>query len=58
MLLERAGQSVPDCFHAIIDLNDFAVQFRYDLFEDEPLDRDSIIDRLQACYRHIIQVCH
>ena len=44
-LLTQHGVTVPERFHGLIDLTDFAVQFRYAAFEnaDEQMDRQAVI---------------
>jgi len=44
--LEELQQSIDDELWLLAELNPFAVQFRYGLFDDEPLD-------WQASYQHI-----
>ncbi len=60
-LLEDNSCAVPVCFHQLVDLNDFAVQFRYEIFGDEPVDRPDIIRTVQLCCEHlkrILQASH
>jgi len=49
-LLESHRETVPERFYALIDLTDFAVQFRYASFEDldNQLDRAEMTPRLQS----------
>ena len=46
-LLEECGASIPEQFYALVDLTDFADQFRYEAFEGS----DSEVDRLEAIDR-------
>jgi len=52
-LLEENDCIIPACFHQLVDLNDFAVQFRYEIFEDEPMDRTEIIRTVLLCCEHV-----
>jgi len=52
-LLEENNCIVPPCFQQLIDLNDFAVQFRYEVFDDEPIDRTEIIKTVLLCCVHV-----
>jgi len=45
--------TVPECFHAMVDMNDFAVQFRYEFFADDPLDRTAVLASVEACLCHV-----
>jgi len=52
-LLEEHGSLVPDCFHALIDLNDFSVQFRYEIFDEEAIDRAGILKHVEQSNSHL-----
>ena len=54
-LLESSGDTVPKLFYALIDLTDFAVQFRYESFEalDNQLDRAEIIRQVTELVEHV-----
>ena len=43
--MEEHEETVPEQFHLLIDLSDFAVQFRYESFEDlgGDLDRAEVV---------------
>ncbi len=45
--LEEAGAEVANLWE-LLDLNPFAVQFRYDIFEDEPLQHGATLERVSA----------
>jgi len=57
-LLSQAGQKVPLCFANLVDLNDFAVQFRYEVFDDEAIDRPAIAACVVQCLTHLQQLLH
>ncbi|NLI30367.1 MAG: HEPN domain-containing protein [Nitrospiraceae bacterium] len=52
--LQEAGCSVTDLWD-LVDLNAFAVQFRYEDFDsnDEPLDRAAVITKVQALFETV-----
>ena len=54
-LLESSGDTVPERFYALIDLTDFAVQFRYASFEDvdSQLDRAETIRQVTELVEHV-----
>jgi hypothetical protein len=54
-LLESSGDTVPERFYALIDLTDFAVQFRYASFEDvdSQLDRAETIRQVTELVDHV-----
>jgi len=52
-LLVEHGSLVPDCFYALIDLNDFSVQFRYEIFDEEAIDRAAILKDVERCSSHL-----
>jgi HEPN domain-containing protein len=47
-LLEEAGEASVSSFVHLADLTDFAVQYRYDFFDDEPIDRPSVLQSVEA----------
>ena len=51
----RRKETVPERFYALMDLTDFAVQFRYASFEDvdNQLDRAEIIRQLTELVEHV-----
>jgi HEPN domain-containing protein len=54
-LLSDHGENIPDQFGTLIDLTDFAVQFRYDFFaeSDTELDREKLIQNVQQVLSHV-----
>jgi hypothetical protein len=54
-LLEAHGEAVPESFHLLEDLTDFAVQFRYEAFEDlsDKLDRVGVIRQVTELVEHV-----
>lgn len=54
-LLERHRETVPERFYALIDLTDFAVQFRYASFEDldNQLDRAEMIHQVTGLVEYV-----
>ena len=54
-LLKDQKQTIEDEFHSLVDFTDFAVQFRYDAFEDfeDDLDRDEIVQKIQNFVNHV-----
>lgn len=55
-LLEEAREPDIHVFIPLVDLSDFAVQFRYEFFEDEPLDRDNTLQEVGALIEHVKQL--
>jgi len=54
-LLESHRETVPERFYALIDLTDFAVQFRYASFEDSDnqLDRAEMIHQVTELVEYV-----
>ncbi len=52
-LLEGAGARDLAQFDPLTDLSGFAVQFRYDIYDDEPLDRNSIGTQVAGLVHHV-----
>jgi HEPN domain-containing protein len=54
-MLEEHGEKVPEDFHDLVDLTDFAVQYRYEAFENlgEELDRSEVTKRVERFIRHV-----
>ena len=54
-LLESGGEPVPSSFKELVDLTDFAVQFRYEAFNDigDGLDRRSTIGDIVRAVEHV-----
>ena len=54
-LLESSGDTVPERFYALINLTDFAVQFRYTSVEDvdNQLDRAETIRQVTELVEHV-----
>jgi HEPN domain-containing protein len=57
-LLAQHGTTVPEHFYRLIDLTDFAVQFRYAAFEytDEQMDRQAVINQVTELVDYIEQL--
>jgi len=52
-LLKEAGEKVPNTFDDLIDLVDFAVAFRYDFYEDEPINREIVCEQVTELIEHV-----
>ena len=52
-LLESAGARDLVQFDPLTDLSAFAVQFRYDIYDDEPLDRNGIGKQAARLVQHV-----
>jgi HEPN domain-containing protein len=54
-LVEEHGDVVPDELRHLVDLTDFAVQYRYEAFTDlgEELDRPTLTERVEQLVRHV-----
>ena len=54
-LLEQSGESVPEEFHALMHLTDFAVQFRYESLVnlDAELNRTKLIKQVSEVLAHV-----
>jgi len=54
-LLEQHGEIVSEQFYLLVDLTDFAVQYRYESFEDlsDNLDRNDIIYKVKNLVKHV-----
>jgi HEPN domain-containing protein len=50
--LEKGGAEVTRLW-ALLDLNPFAVQFRYEILEDEPLDHEATLAQVAALLNHV-----
>jgi len=57
-LLVQCGATVPERFYGLIDLTDFAVQFRYATLEeeDEPLDRLAVTQQVTELVDYVEQL--
>ena len=55
-LLRQNGESIPERFESLIDLNDFAVQFRYEILEPTgiSIDRRLMVERVSE-FVHFVQ---
>jgi hypothetical protein len=53
-ILGKLGTNI-ESFHSVVELNAFAVQFRYDAFElsDEPLDRDASVGEAVSLFKRV-----
>lgn len=55
-LLREQGQVLPDVIRELIDLTDFAVQFRYEAWEEtveRPLDRLELVRSITTLVEHV-----
>ena len=54
-LLRDNSQEVPKAFQELIDLTDFAAQFRYEAFDDleNEFDRKELVARVTAVFTHV-----
>ena len=54
-LLEEHAEPIPEAFYDLVDLTDFAVQFRYRIFEDAEgrLNRDMMIQQVNDLVVHV-----
>lgn len=56
-LLQDGAQQIPPQFHYLFDLSDFAVQFRYELYDDEgegeKIEREKVFNLIQEVVRHV-----
>jgi HEPN domain-containing protein len=59
LLVER-GASRASAYNDLVDLNDFAVQYRYEVYDllDLPLDRESISDQVRRLYEEVLRLTH
>ena len=57
-ILEEHGQNISSTFRSLIDLTDFAVIFRYEVYEDlgTPLDRRKIIEKVSTLLSHVEKI--
>jgi len=44
---------IPEEFSSLSDLTDFAVEYRYDLLEDEPVKRSEILASVEAFFNYV-----
>jgi hypothetical protein len=53
--LLNAHDRIDDSFYELVEFNPYAVQYRYDAFDEigEPLDRNAVIDRVGALIQKI-----
>jgi HEPN domain-containing protein len=53
--LEEHAERIPEDFHDLVDLTDFAVQYRYEAFENlaEGLDRPGVTKKVELLVRHV-----
>jgi len=54
-MLEDQGESISDDVRSLVDLTDFAVQYRYEAFEDleETLDRENTLLQVTSLVEHV-----
>jgi HEPN domain-containing protein len=50
--LDEGGAEVTSLW-ALLDLNPFAVQFRYEILDDEPLDHEATLAQVTALLHHV-----
>jgi hypothetical protein len=52
--LETSGEHV-EKLHDLVDLNPFAVQYRYETLEgeDEPIDRNQVLSRVEEVFEFV-----
>ncbi len=50
--LEEEGAEVTSLW-ALLDLNPFAVQFRYEILDDEPLDHGATLEQVEALLNQV-----
>jgi HEPN domain-containing protein len=50
--LEEGGAEVTTLW-TLLDLNPFAIQFRYEILEDEPLDHEATLAQVRALLNHV-----
>lgn len=55
LLIHKLGQEGAEVtsLWAILDLNPFAVQFRYEILDDEPLDHEATLAQVTALLNHV-----
>ena len=52
-LLAGSGATIPEACEELRDLVDFSVQYRYEAFEELPLDRDRTLRVLTTLIEHV-----
>ena len=55
-MLEDSSQTVDNDFQILVDLTDFAVQFRYESLDEESgekLDRSTLLNQIEKLVRHV-----
>ena len=55
LLINKLGEGGADVasLWALLDLNPFAVQLRYEILDDEPLDHESTLVQVRALLNHV-----
>jgi len=58
VLLEEAGEEIPEFLHALLEFTDFAVTFRYEAFADleGDIDRRGCIDAVGRLLQHVQRI--
>ncbi|MBI4666321.1 MAG: HEPN domain-containing protein [Nitrospinae bacterium] len=51
--LEKYGASSIERFKDLADLTDFAVEYRYEIYNEEPVDRTELIGKVSALIAHV-----
>lgn len=47
---------IPEEFSSLTDLTDFAVEYRYDLLEEEPVKRSEILVNVEAFFNYVHKI--
>ncbi|MDP3150053.1 MAG: HEPN domain-containing protein [Ignavibacteria bacterium] len=47
---------IPEEFSSLSDLTDFAVEYRYDLLEEEPVKRSEILASVEAFFNYVQKI--
>jgi len=47
---------IPEEFSSLTDLTDFAVEYRYDLLEEEPVKRSEILVSVEAFFNYVHKI--
>jgi len=50
------GIIIPEEFSSLADLTDFAVEYRYDLLEEEPINRSEILASVEAFFNYVHKI--
>ena len=58
LLIEETDKGQTKQFFDLVDLMDFAVEYRYDIFDDEPIERDKILAEVMALVEFVDKLIH